>query len=1009
MWRAIEDIRNRQLLNLIGLEISVKWMGTSPWRSPLLPIALLLAFSFHVASIAQVPESRLLSSIRQLSFEGLRAGEGYFNPDGSMLIFQSEREPGNPFFQIYLMDLETGDTRRVSPGFGKTTCGWIHPNLPRLLFASTHEDPEARLKQEAEYRLRASGNAGRYSWNYDEYFDIFEGDFEGGNLKNLTQARGYDAEGSWSPDGNLIVFSSNRHAYAEELSPQDQSIFETDKSYLVDLYLMKADGTEVRRLTRTPGYDGGPFFSPDGQEIVWRRFSEDGTTAEIFTRKLDGSPERQMTRLGAMSWAPYFHPSGDYLIFATNLHGFENFELYLVDGEGRSEPVRVTSREGFDGLPVFHPDGKQLVWTSTGSGNRRSQLFTAQWDDGEARRLLGLDGVLQVAGAGRDETKTLETFPDLEDTQPEISAQDLHLHVSFLASDQTEGRLTGTQGARRATDYVASAFQFLGLEPAGDGGTYFQSFEFTSGVSLGPENHLREKGKSSGDDFVVDRDWRPLAFSRSGRIDPAGIVFAGYGIVAPATQEHDEYDSFAHLEVADKWVLLFRYLPDDISAEFRQHLSRYSSLRFKAMVARDRGARGVMVVSGPNSQVKEDLVGLSFDSSQAGTSIGVISVTDAFGEQLLESVDESLKALQDQLDTGQSVMGFEIPGLELEVEIDIRKEKRMGRNVLARLRSGGQPNDAVVVGAHVDHLGYGRGAGSLAREEERGLIHYGADDNASGVGAVLEIAQYLVNQQTEGKLPMKRDLLFAAWSGEELGLLGSSHFVQNLLEETQSSTLTSQIAAYLNMDMIGRLRESLVLQGVGSSSVWPAEAERRNVPIGLPIVIQNDSYLPTDATSFYLKGVPLLSAFTGVHEDYHTPRDTADKINYEGAEKIARFMALITSSLLTSESAPDYVEMERPGTSTGRTALRAYLGTIPDYSQGDVTGVKLSGVMKGAPAEQAGIQGGDVVIELAGQKIENIYDYTYAIDALKVGTAVEIVVLRGNRRMTVTVTPTSRE
>jgi len=455
--------------------------------------------------MAQGPQSRFLSGIRQLSFEGRRAGEGYFNPDGSLLVFQSEREPGNPFFQIYLMDLETGDTHRVSPGFGKTTCGWIHPNQPSLLFASTHEDPQARLKQEEELKLRASGNAGRYSWDYDEYFDIFESDLEGRNLRNLTQALGYDAEGSWSPDGSLIVFSSNRHAYTDKLSSQDQSIFERDKSYLVDLYLMNADGTEVRRLTHTPGYDGGPFFSPDGQEIVWRRFSEDGTTAEIFTRKLDGSPERQITRLGAMSWAPYFHPSGDYLIFATNLHGFENFELYLVDGEGRSDPVRVTFREGFDGLPVFHPDGRQLVWTSTGTGNKRSQLFMARWDDGEARRLLGLDGVVQVAGAGRDETETREAFPDLEATQPEISAQDLRLHVSYLASDQMEGRLTGTEGARRATEYVASAFQFLGLEPAGDDGTYFQSFEFTSGVTLGSENHLKEKSIRIGGPWLFPR------------------------------------------------------------------------------------------------------------------------------------------------------------------------------------------------------------------------------------------------------------------------------------------------------------------------------------------------------------------------------------------------------------------------------------------------------------------------------------------------------------------------
>ena len=995
----------------------VKPMNTPRWVSALLLGTLLPSFAFQAAESGEgeQAENRLFSSIRQLSFEGRRAGEGYFNQDGSMLIFQSEREPGNPFFQIYLMNMETGDTRRVSPGFGKTTCAWIHPQGEKVLFASTHEDPNARLKQEEELKLRAAGESGRYSWDYDEYFDIFESDLEGRNLKNLTQARGYDAEGSFSPDGKLIVFSSNRHAYTEELSPQDQSFFERDKSYLADVYIMNADGTQVRRLTHAKGYDGGPFFSPDGQEIGWRRFSEDGTTAEIYTMNLDGSQQREITHLGAMSWAPFFHPSGDYLIFATNLHGFDNFELYLVDREGRSEPERVTFREGFDGLPVFHPDGRQLLWTSNLTVNRQSQLFAARWDDTEARLLLGLSATVEEEGGISDGSKDFETLPNLDATSPEISAGDLRLHVSYLASERMEGRLTGTQGARRASEYVAAAFQFLGLEPAGDKGTYFQDFEFTAGVFLGPDNQLRETtGTALEGDPVVDRDWRPLAFSKSGRIAPAGIAFAGYGIVAPGSDEHDEYDSYVHLDVTDKWVLVFRYLPEDISPEFRQHLSRYSSLRFKAMVARDLGARGLILVSGPNSQVKDQLVGLSFDSSQAGTSIGVISVTDSFAGQLLEPVGQGLKALQDQLDSGQSVMGFEIPVLELEVQIEIRREKRIARNVLARLRAATrervpQGSEEVVVGAHIDHLGHGLGAGSLAREEERGEIHYGADDNASGVGGVLEIAQYLVNRRAEGALPMRRDLLLAAWSGEELGLLGSSHFVETLSEETKSSTLAAQIAAYLNMDMIGRLRTSLILQGVGSSSVWPGETERHNVPIGLPIVIQNDSYLPTDATSFYLKGVPLLSAFTGVHEDYHTPRDTADKINYEGAERIVRLMALITGSLLTSESRPDYIEMERPDSSMERAGLRAYLGTIPDYSQGDLAGVKLSGVMKGGPAEQAGVQGGDVIVELAGRTVENIYDYTYAIDALKVGTAVNLVVLRGTRRVTVTVTPTSRE
>ena len=955
-------------------------------------------------------ESRLLSATRQLIFEGRRSGEGYFGRLGSKLIFQSEREAENPFFQIYLMDLTTGDTHRVSPGFGKTTCAWIHPDGESVLFASTHADPDARRKQEEELEFRESGQTRRYSWDYDEFYDIYQSDLEAAQFNNLTRARGYDAEGSFSPDGKLIVFSSNRHAYEQELSPRDQEIFDRDKSYLVDLYLMNADGSEVRRLTENKGYDGGPFFSPDGQEIVWRRFSEDGATAEIHIMKSDGSEPRQITRLGVMSWAPYFHPSGEYLIFANNLHGFGNFELFLVDVEGKAEPVRVTFKDGFDSLPVFRPDGDQLVWTSTRTRGGQSQLFAAQWNHAQAQRLLSLSPESVPAATGRGREEISDTSPPLEETNPEITTEDLRLHVSHLASDLMEGRLTGSQGARRAIEYVASVFQFLGLEPAGDNGTYFQEFEFTAGVSLGSVNRLTlMENNSRQRELSVDQDWRPLAFSGSGTSDPAEVVFAGYGIVAPGSDEDEEYDAYVHLAVEDKWVLVFRYLPEDVSPELRQRLSRYSSLRYKAMTARDRGARGLVVVSGPNAQVNQQLVPLSFDSSQAGTSLAVISVTDDLAGQWVKAAGKILKDLQDELDGGASVMGFEIPDLQMSSQIEVRKERRAGNNVVARLKAPGDAQKAVVVGAHVDHLGRGRGAGSLARAEESGMIHYGADDNASGVGGILEIAQYLADQKAQGSLPMKHDLLLGAWSGEELGLLGSSYFVRTMVEKEELSTLAERVVAYLNMDMIGRLRESLVLQGVGSSSIWLRETERRNVPIGLPIVIQNDSYLPTDATSFYLNGVPLLSAFTGVHEDYHTPRDTADKVNYEGSAKIVRLMGSIARSLLTNEDTPDYIQMERPAESMPRAGLRAYLGTIPDYSQSDVTGVKLSGVMKGAPAELAGLESGDIVIELAGQTIENIYDYTYAIDALKVGVEVEVVVTRGNEPMTFRVTPGSRE
>lgn len=348
-------------------------------------------------------EARLLSNIRQLTFDGRRSGEGYFSRDGSLMIFQSEREPDNPFYQIYVMSLDTGDTHRVSPGYGKTTCGWIHPSGDKVLFASTHLDPNARAKQRAEIERRAAGTATRYGWDYDEYYDIFESDLNGAHLKNLTHTRGYDAEASWSPDGSLIVFSSNRAGYRDRLTAHQQEMFARDKSYLLDIYRMNADGTDVRRLTDVDGADGGAFFSPDGKEIVWRRFSEDGATAEVYTMNVDGTTQTPITHLGAMSWAPYFHPSGEYLIFATNLQGLANFELYLVDAVGRSAPVRVTFSDGFDGLPVFSPDGKWLAWTSSRTASKQPQIFLADWNDVEARRLLGLGPRAQSVNPQRSE------------------------------------------------------------------------------------------------------------------------------------------------------------------------------------------------------------------------------------------------------------------------------------------------------------------------------------------------------------------------------------------------------------------------------------------------------------------------------------------------------------------------------------------------------------------------------------------------------------------------------
>ncbi len=715
---------------------------------------------------------------------------------------------------------------------------------------------------------------------------------------------------------------------------------------------MDSDGSSVRRLTREKGYDGGPFFSPDGRKICWRRFSPDGATAEIHTMNADGTDPRPITRLGAMSWAPFFSPDGDYLIFATNVHGFANFELYIVDARGSREPVRVTEAEGFDGLPALH--GDRLAWTSTRTSDKTSQVFFADWDHRLARRLLGLpEGPVPAAAAREERPKA----------RHEIRAEDLRGIVTRLASPDMDGRMTGTEGARKATDFVEAFFRGIGLDPV------TEDFEFTAGASPGPQGRL---GRPGGEDLAPDREWRPLAHSGAGEFAAAPVVFAGYGIEAP------DYDSYAHLSVKDKWVLVLDGAPPG-----KEALAPHAELRRKVRAARDRGARGLIVAG-------KELIEFRPGAAAAPTGLAAVSITEEAAGKLLERSGKSLKKIREGLETGAPAMGFEIPDVALEARIDIRWARRTGRNVYARLKGNG--GATVAIGAHLDHLGRGAEGGSLARGDEKGQVHPGADDNASGVAAVLEIAERMAHE----KPPLKHDVLFTIWTGEEMGLLGSAKFDP------------AGVVAYLNLDMVGRLDKALVLQGIGSSPAWPRQIERANAVVGLPVVTRSDPYLPTDATSFYVKGVPVLDAFTGLHPDYHTPRDTADKLNYAGTERIAELMARIASELATAGERPAYRSVEKPKSRSAHLG-RAFLGTIPDYAQGDLAGVKLSGVAKGGPAEKAGVRGGDIIVQLAGKKIDNIYDYTDALSGLQVGKPAVLVVEQDGKRLELTVTPQPRE
>lgn len=971
-------------------------------------LAGLLGLSlFNIASAENDKgEDQYLSRVRQLTLEGRRSGEGYFSPDGKNIIFQSEREKGNPFYQIYTMSLETGDVLRVSPGTGKTTCAFFRPGSDEMLFASTHVDPESVSKQKAELDFRASGKTRRYSWDYDERMDIFSAGPEGKKLKRLTNALGYDAEGAYSPDGSKIVFCSIRDAYGrEDFTDKEKVKLKYDIAYFGEIYIMNADGTGQKRLTFMPGYDGGPFFSPDGKRIIWRHFSEKGDTADVYTMNLDGGDVRRLTDFKAMSWAPYYHPSGEYVAFASNKLGFSNFEVYLVDVLGTREPVRATFTDGFDGLPVFSPDGKQLLWTSNRTETGKSQLFIGRWDHEAALIALGKAKKIDVP---QPDLPPAQKKLDQAKLSHEITEADIRAQVEFLASDEFEGRLTSSPGIRKAADYIVSQMKVHGLKPADKEGTFLNPMSFKFGVEVEKDkNELVIIGKDGKEtSFVVGKDFSPLSFSVNNTVE-ADVVFGGYGL-AVAGKLGEGYDSYAGLNCTNKFVLMLRYVPEDVSEERRQNLMRSAALQYKAKVAGTQGAKGVIIVAGPKSKNSNKLIPVNLDRGAASTGVVALSGTHKLANALLSAGGkDDLAKVQAELDkeNPHKPFSFDLPGVKLRVTTAVKQVRREDNNVIAVLPPS-VPTDNpeyVMIGAHYDHIGYNDGS-LQPKGGDPGLIHNGADDNTSGTVVLLELAAWMAEARKHNPEKFKRGVIFCWWTGEELGLLGSAQYAKNPLIPFK------QVVSYINLDMVGRMKNNqLIMQGMGSSSVWKKMVEKRNVAAGFSLKLNNDPYQPTDITSIYPKGVPSIALFTGLHKDYHKPTDDPDTLNYEGLERITKFTGRLMMDLVGDMERPDYVKVERGNRGTGtRNSMKAYTGVIPDYAS-EVKGLLINDVRPGGPAAKAGIKGGDIVIQLGAKKINNIYDYTAALNDIKIGQATKVVVQRKDKKVELTITPEARK
>jgi aminopeptidase YwaD len=567
-------------------------------------------------------------------------------------------------------------------------------------------------------------------------------------------------------------------------------------------------------------------------------------------------------------------------------------------------------------------------------------------------------------------------------SNPEITAEEIKQHITFLASDELKGRDSGTEEIWQAAEYIANEFSSYGLTPSFDG-SYFQEFPFIKTIELTKNNRL--SFISIGKIEIVPILWEQyLTVPFSGNSSMEGqIVFAGFGISAPDIK----YDDYEGIDVKGKIVIVFRNTPEPNvpHSEFDAH----SPLRKKASVARDKGAAAIIFVNPyDENKTSDDLVEFEYDRGGLINGFSVVSIKREIIEDLFSRDRKNLKEVFDKIIETKTPSSFEFDYFSGIISTEVKEVEAISWNVGGFIEGNdpGLKNEWIIIGAHFDHLGMG-GEGSLYRGDEP-QIHNGADDNASGTTGVLELAEKFASVKDQ----LKRSIAFFTFSGEELGLLGSNYLVNNLPFPVEDAV------TMINMDMIGRLKDSsLIVYGTGTSSSWKDILNKYN-DYGFKLTFNDEGFGPSDHSSFYGKKIPVLFFFTGTHEDYHKPSDDTEKINFAGQKDVLDYVYNITMDIDNNTERPDYLLVEKK--QTGQMfARKVYVGTVPDFAS-NVDGYKISGVSEGSPAQLAGLQGGDIIISFGGKKISNIYDFTYALGDFVPGDEVDVIVKRGEEEKT---------
>ncbi|MBU0617062.1 MAG: M28 family peptidase [Planctomycetes bacterium] len=591
-------------------------------------------------------------------------------------------------------------------------------------------------------------------------------------------------------------------------------------------------------------------------------------------------------------------------------------------------------------------------------------------------------------------------------------------HVRYLASDELGGRLPGTPGSQAATEYIAEQFQKLGLKPGGVDDTYFQPFTIRR-LKQVHEDQAAFKITGLENNWKIREDWIPMPFSKAGKIE-GPLAFAGYGISAPKL----DYDDYAGFDATDKILLILRHEPKDEDPEAAfggETPSRHALFSRKARVAAEKGAKGLLIVNAPNRDPDKDQLYPWDDSdTRQSYSLPIAHISRQIANAILEQAGmTNLTTLQEQLDRERKPLSTDLEGITVDIESGV--EYVEGRNVIGLLEGEGKSEEYIVVGAHHDHLGRVRPHNGQSSEP---VIHNGADDNASGTAGVIELARVFA----AGPRP-QRSILFMTYDAEELGLLGSHHFLEHPTVEPEN------IVAMVALDMIGRLNQDrFAIYGVGSGKEFrellDAPAEKLELTFKAP-ASGSGWFGGSDHHSFYLKDIPVLFVFTGIHKQYHTPEDDWELIDGEGATKVLQLMHPVISEIASmgerptfvsaaeEEAARDAQKEDEPQVEAGEETdeeraaderparpgrPRASLRIIPDHAYDGDGGFRVLSVIQDGPAAKAGMKDGDLIVRIADEPVSDIDSYMDALKQHEPGDQVEVVVKRGEEQVKLKVT-----